>query len=287
MLLATGGSGYVGGLAVRRLLAGGCDVAVMARDAGKAARALPEGTQIRVGNYDDPASLRQAFDGVTRLLFVSSDGDARDVMRHHANVIDAAAAMRVDHVIFTSIIDIDATSPFYYTPVYRDAERRLSECGLGHTILRCGLYSDFLFSLWVTPAISSGRLSLPVGDSPIAPISRDDVAHAAATVAATPAHWGQIYELTGPRTHSFEDVARLASQASAVSVRYRACSPSDYLRRLWEEVEDPWPHAFSTLCASIAQGRYAHVSDDAEALLPRPAEGLEEFFRRVVARHLR
>jgi NAD(P)H dehydrogenase (quinone) len=286
MLLVTGASGHVGGVAVRRLLAMGCDVAALARDTGKATRALPEGTQIRVADYDDPASLRQAFDGVTRLLFVSSDGDARDVMRHHANVINAAAAMGVDHVIFTSIIDIDATSPFYYTPVYRDAERRLAECGLAHTILRCGLYADFLFSLWVKPAISSGRLSLPVGDSPIAPVSRDDVAQAAATVAATPAHWGQIYEVTGPRTHSFEDIARLASQASGVSVRYRACSPSDYLRTLWKEVDDPWPHAFSTLCASIAQGRYAHVSDDVGALLTRSPEGLEEFFRRAFARYL-
>ena len=286
MVLVTGASGHVGGVAVRRLLAMGWDVTAMVRDTTKATHALPEGTRIRVADYDVSASLRQAFDGVTRLLFVSSDGDARDVMRHHANVIDAAAATGVDHVIFTSITDIDASSPFYYTPVYRDAERRLAECGLAHTILRCGLYSDFLFSLWVRLAISSGRLCLPVGDSRIAPLSRDDVAHAAATVATTPAHWGQIYELTGPGTHSFEDIARLASQASGVFVRYRPCSPSDYLRTLWTEVDDPWPHAFSTLCASIAQGRYAHVSDDASALLRRTPEGLEDFFRRVVARHL-
>jgi NAD(P)H dehydrogenase (quinone) len=94
-------------------------------------------------------SLEKAFEDVTRLLFVASDGDARDVMRHHANVIDAAAAAGVEQVAFTSIIDVDETSPFYFTPVYRDAERRLAECGLVCTILRCGLYSDFLLSSWV------------------------------------------------------------------------------------------------------------------------------------------
>jgi len=33
-------------------------------------------------------------------------------LRHHANVFDAAAASGIDHVAFTSIIEVDATSPF-------------------------------------------------------------------------------------------------------------------------------------------------------------------------------
>src|SRR5438094_7768319 len=112
----------------------GLPVAGMARKATKAGTRLPAGTEIRVADYDDPASLDRAFRGVRTLLFVASDGHGRDVMRHHANVFDAAATAAVEHVVFTSIVDIDETSPFYFTPVYRDAERRLAGLGLASTI---------------------------------------------------------------------------------------------------------------------------------------------------------
>jgi NAD(P)H dehydrogenase (quinone) len=282
VILVTGASGYVGGAALRRLSAMGHPVAGIARDPRKAAHNLPVGIPIRIADYDDRSSLESAFEGVTRLLFVASDGDGRDVMRHHANVIDAAAASGVEHVAFTSIIDVDETSPFYFAPVYRDAERRLAELGLGCTILRCGLYSDFLLSRWVEPARSTGRLSVPVGQACIAPVSRDDVAAAAAAAIVSRHHCGKVYELTGPRSHSFDEIAGLASGCSGVPIRYAACSPSDYLQRAWTEMRDPWPHAFASLCASITQGRYGQVSPDIEGLLGRPAEGLEDFFGRTL-----
>ena len=65
-------------------------------------------------------------------------------------------------------------------------------------------------------------------------------------------------------------------------IRYVSCSPSDYLRRAWAEMHDPWPHAFTTLCASIGEGRYAQVSTDIADLLGRPAEDLETVMDRDV-----
>jgi NAD(P)H dehydrogenase (quinone) len=261
----------------------GHPVAAMARNARKAKHNLPAGIPLRIADYDDKSGLERAFESVTRLLFVASDGDRRDVTRHHANV-DAAAASGVEHVAFTSIIDVDETSPFSFAPVYRDAERRLAELGLGCTILRCGLYSDFLHSSWVEPARSTGRLSVPVGQARIAPVSRDDAAEAAAAAIVSRHHRGKVYELTGPRSYPFDEVAGLASGSAGVPVHYAACSPGDYLQRACAEMQDPWPHAFATLCASISQGRYGQVSPDIEGLLGRPAEGLEDFLRRTLPR---
>jgi len=123
---------------------------------------------------------------------------------------------------------------------------------------------------------------VPVGQARIAPVSRDDVAEAAAAAIVSRHHRGKVYELTGPRSFSFDEIADLASRFSGVPIHYVACSPSDYLQRAWTEMRDPWPHAFATLCASISQGRYGHVSPHIEGLLGRPAEGLEDFFRRTL-----
>jgi NAD(P)H dehydrogenase (quinone) len=280
VILVTGASGYVGRSALERLRAAGHAVTGMVRDAARARAALPVGTELRVAHYDDPSSLRGALGGISRLLFVASDGDARDVMRHHANVIRAAAEARVERVVFIGIADVDPASPFYFTPVYRDAERRLGELPCSVAILRCGLYSDFVLSHWVEPALSTGLISLPLGPASIAPVSRDDVAEAAAAAIVAQAEERAIHELTGSRSYSLDEVAALASAHSEVTIRYRACSQSDYLEKAWAEMADPWPHAFSSLCASIAQGRFGRPSFQIEGLLGRPAERLDNYLRR-------
>ncbi|MDK1482074.1 NAD(P)H-binding protein [Sinorhizobium sp. 6-117] len=181
MILVTGASGYVGGAVLKRLSERGHSVSAMVRNLAGAAEVRAAGVPIRIANYEDRASLERAFDGVDRLVFVASDGDARAVMRQHANVIDAAADAGVGHIVFTSIVDIDAASTFYFTPVYRDAERRLAERGAGATLLRCSLYADLILSNWLRPARATGEIALPLAEARVAPISRDDVAEAQGT----------------------------------------------------------------------------------------------------------
>ena len=204
-------------------------------------------------------------------------------MRHHANVIEAAAARGVEHLVFLSIMDIDESSPFYFAPVYRDAERRLAEHGLASTTLRCGLYADLVLTdLGRAREIDRECFRLPAGQGRVAPVSRDDVAAAAAKAIVSPHHRGKVYELTGPKSYSFDEIAGLASRLSGAPIQYVPCSADDYQHRARMEMQDPWPHAFATLCASISQGRYERVSSHLENLLGRPAEALDDFFRRTL-----
>lgn len=282
MILVTGASGYVGGKVLTALSRQGLPAAGMVRNAGT--RAAVAGTPLRVADYDDPKSFLRAFEGVSTLLLVSSDGDGRDVLRHHANAIEAAVSRNVPSIVFTSIIDIDADSPFYFTPVYRDAERRLRESGLAWTILRCGLYSDLVLDSWVKPALSSGFLSLPTGAGQVAPVSRNDVALAAAAVVASPMkHAGKTYELTGPRPLSFHDLTGAAGSAFGRSLDFIDCSPANYLQRAWAEMDDPWPHAFSTLCRSIAEGRYQRATDANQRLTGHPPTDFKKFVEDAAA----
>ena len=279
MVLVTGATGYVGSAALR-LLSTAVDPGSLAGLA-RAAVTLPNGVAVRIADYGDKRSLERAFRGVTRLLFVASDGRADDIVRHHANVIDAAAACDVGHVVFTSIVDIDDASPFYYASVYRDAERRLRACGAAWTILRCGLYSDFLLSHWLEPARSTGVIAVPAGRSRIAPVSRDDVAAAACAVLASGAHRTEIHDLTGPRSYSFDEIAEVAGRAFGIPIAYEPCSTADYLTTCRATLDDPWPHAFSTLFASISQGRYASTASAMRELTGRAPEDLETFISRA------
>jgi NAD(P)H dehydrogenase (quinone) len=172
LILATGATGYVGSTVVRRLRSHGLEVAAMVRDASMAGERLSPQVTLRVADYENISALRSALAGAEQMIMISSDGDARAVMRHHANIISAATAASLRHITFTSIIDVEPRSPFYYAPVYRDAERRLEDSSLPSTIVRCGLYSNFILKHWLTPSRESEEVLLPTGQSCIAPISR-------------------------------------------------------------------------------------------------------------------
>lgn len=175
MILVTGASGYIGSRAVRRLLELGLPITAMGRDEARLRQAVPRETPVVIADYDNPEALDRAFAKVTKLLFVASDGFAADMTRQHANVIEAANRRQIAHVVFTSIVDVEESSPFYYAPVYRDAERLLKASRFAASIIRCGLYCEFIHQHWLKdPAIS-----LPLADAQIAPVSRDDVAAAA------------------------------------------------------------------------------------------------------------
>ena len=150
-------------------------------------------------------------------------------MRHHAIAIDAAAATSMRHIPFTSIVDTDEGSPFCFSPVSRDAERRLAVCGVPSTILRYGLYSDFILEHWLMPSQTSGELVLPTGHGRVAPISRNDVAAAVAPVAVGSDKSRSAYVITGRRALDFDQIAAAYGEAIKTQVRYRPCSHAKYL----------------------------------------------------------
>ena len=277
MIVVTGASGYVGSRAVRRLAERGLPVTAMGRDEARLRKVVREGVPIALADYDDPASLDRAFAPATKLLFIASDGFADDMMRQHAHVIAAANRSPIAEVVFTSIIDVGEDSPFYFAPVYRDAERRLKAARFSSSIIRCGLYSDFILQHWLRDAL----IALPLSDARIAPVSRDDVAAAAAHTILYPNE--TPWDLTGARSYSMAEIASAASRISGVTYTYQPCPHDDYVRRLQAEVEAPWPTAFSSLCASIREGRYAAPSQHFANILSHPPEDFESFLKTRLA----
>src|SRR5208283_5000328 len=130
MILVTAAAGHVGRAVVCRLASLGHDVVAMVRDVQAASRRLPSGIALRVADYEDASALKKALAGIGDVVLISSDGNASAVIRHRANAIEAATAPNIRHIAFTSIVDTVELSPYYFSPVYRDAERRLAVCGV-------------------------------------------------------------------------------------------------------------------------------------------------------------
>jgi len=111
-LLVTGGTGYLGGVLVRRLLAAGHEVAVLVRPASDLC-GLPPEVERRPGDVTDAASLREAVRGCRGLVHVAGLVSAwqRDPEAFHAvnvhgvgNAVAAAEAEGCEKVLVTASV---------------------------------------------------------------------------------------------------------------------------------------------------------------------------------------
>jgi len=225
--------------------------------------------QRKVADYADRAALTVALDGVETLIFIASDDEASSMLVHHLNVIDAAAAARVGHVVYLSSLDADPGSPFCYAGVHAETERRIARSGIAFSIARVSLYGEF-FAQWPLAAIGTGELRLPAADGAISLISRNDVADCLIALADQPAS-GSVALLTGGQAYDLDGVTELTAQCSETSIRAIDLSPAEYRMQVVRDGVSPWwAYAFGTMFAAIREQRFSEVTDKVAGLLGRP-----------------
>ena len=114
MILVTAATGHFGTATIESLLKKNIpasQIAGLVRDEKKAADLAIKGITLRKGDYYDAASLQQAFQGIDTLVFISS-GSLEDRVSQHRNVVNAAKASGVKHIIYTSVLKASGTLKF-------------------------------------------------------------------------------------------------------------------------------------------------------------------------------
>ena len=141
-ILVTGATGNFGGYALKVLqdLVPEDNLYGLARTEEKGAKLKEAGIKVRIGDYTDSASLQKAFEGIDRLLFVSSTTDG-DRQAQHRDVVEAAKAAGVGYIAYTSFGKAtESTSPL--AADHRFTEQLIEESGIAHTFLRNNWYLE-------------------------------------------------------------------------------------------------------------------------------------------------
>jgi len=275
MILITAATGEFGPLVVDRLLQHipAHKLAVAVRNPEKAAGFAERGVEVRHADYDDAASLRAAFSGVERLLFISSPAFDNDVrIPQHERVVDAARDAGVGHVVYTSIIGGEGDLPFGFHAHYV-TERALERSGLPYTFLRNAFYTDSVIpGELLRSLVDAGELRGIPGVETMNTATRADLAEAAAAVLTGEGHAGKAYELTGT-PWSFSDLADALTSASGRQVIVQEGGKDD-------------GGAWGWLAGVIAGGAYASdmASPDLERLLGHPPATLKEYVASALER---
>ncbi|GAA3439852.1 SDR family oxidoreductase [Kutzneria kofuensis] len=267
MIVVTGATGALGRLVLAGLPA--ADTVGLVRDPAKAADL---GVPVRVGSYDDPASLAGAFDGADKVLFISGSEVGKRVDQHRA-VVDAAKAAGVPHLVYTSILHAD-TSPLSLAAEHKATEVMIREAGIPFTFLRNSWYTE-MYAPTFQQAAATGSFIGSAGEGRLATAARADYAEAAVAVLTGTGHENKIYELAGDVAWSYQDLAAAVADVTGKAVEYRNLSSAEHRAALTEAGLPP--HVVDLLVevdGNLAGGALVDGSGDLSRLIGHPTTPL-------------
>lgn len=273
MILITAASGQIGRDLVLALAAAGAPVRALVRDPRRAG--LPAGVQVAQGDFDDPASLRTAFEGVDVAWLAGRDSP--QAVAQGRRVLEAARAAGVRHVVRLSALGARAGSPVALMREHAEVDTALRASGMAWTLLQPHLYLQNLLRAAEAVRIE-GVLAAPMGERAFPLVDTRDVAAAAAAVLRDPgAHAGRTHVLTGPARCGYAEVAAALARLAGRAVRYEAVPPESYERRLRAGGMPDWRAFDLAHIASAYEAADESPTPDLTALLGRAPRSLAQF----------
>jgi uncharacterized protein YbjT (DUF2867 family) len=198
--LVTGATGRLGRPTVARLVEAGHEVRSLSRRTGPG---------LATGDLATGAGLAEAVAGVDVVVHLATGSRGDDVAT--ANLVRAAAAAGVRHLVHMSIVGIDDIPLGHYRTKLA-AERAVTSSGLPHTVLRATQFHDLVVSLFavqrLTPVVVAPRFA-------VQPIAVTDVADRLVELAGGPPG-GRVADIGGPEVRPLPDLAQVWRRAAGV-----------------------------------------------------------------------
>jgi uncharacterized protein YbjT (DUF2867 family) len=263
-ILVLGGTGKTGRRVVERLRARGVQVRVGSR------------SETPLFDWDDQATWARALDGASAAYIsyfpdIAAPGAPEKIAAFVAHAL-AAGTRRL--VLLSGRGEEEA----------QRAERLLQESGADWTILRCSWFmQNFSESVFLEPVLA-GEVALPVGDMPEPFVDTDDIADVAVAALIEEGHFGQLYELTGPRLLTFADAVAEIARASGRELRYRHVSMDAFAAEAAAQGMPADIVGFlGYLFTEVLDGRNAHLTDGVARALGREPRDFADFARAAAA----
>ena len=219
-ILVSGATGNTGSAVVNGLKTRGLDFAAMVRDPAKKEGLENDGIEAVLADFTDKATVKAALKGIDKAFLVCPPHP--DMMQMEFNFIDEAIAAGLSHLVYISVIDVSETSPPHLGKWHVAVEEKLKNSKISYTILKPHSFMQNL--LMNIPTVKAqGAIYTPMGDGKIPFVDARDIGEVAAQILASPADYaGQTFNITGPTTHSFHDVANMLSDLVGKEVKYIA-----------------------------------------------------------------
>ena len=278
-ILVTGATGNIGSGLVPSLIAKGASVRALVRDATKAQGLRDQGVEVVIGDFDKPETLDAAFSRVDKVFLVTAPNPAQ--VTQASNGIAAAKRAGSPYVVRLSARALDTVpdSPARVTRQHAEIDAELKASGLAYTILRPHFFMQN--TLMAAGSVASdGAVYMAMKDGKVGMIDVRDIVDVAAKVLTEDGHEGKTYDLTGPASISFHDVAAGLSKALGREIKY-VDVPLGAGREAMVGMGLPkWvADALTEYSKAFSEGLADFTTNDVEEITGHPARSYETFAR--------
>jgi uncharacterized protein YbjT (DUF2867 family) len=160
-VLVTGATGQQGGLVARELLKLGHDVKAFVRDmeSSVSKKLVDLGASLAEGNFNDFDSIKAAAEGVDSIFIVTNmyEGIEQESIQG-IQVVDAAVAAGVEHIVFSSVAGANADSGVPHFESKFKVERHLKEIAGNWSIVAPVFFMENWTFEWNLPPLLQGKV---------------------------------------------------------------------------------------------------------------------------------
>ncbi|MGC2401158.1 MAG: SDR family oxidoreductase [Acidobacteriaceae bacterium] len=218
MILITGATGKNGTEILKRLSGRKERIRAMVRRRDGITAATPTfELQYVEADFDDPASLRRALEGVQRAYLVTNSSDR--VEEQQLRFVSLARECGVKHIVYLSQLHASPQSPLRFLRYHAAVEDAIRASGMSYTNLRPNQYMQGLLMIGKSIA-TEGRFFAPAGDARVSVVDVGDVAAVAVAALTHTSCEGKTYDLTGPEALTHAEMAAQLSRALDRTITY-------------------------------------------------------------------
>ncbi len=269
MILVTGASGTVGREVVKALAAAGADFKAAYRSRPEK---VPDGVQTVAVDFDRPETIGPALAGADTVFLLSN------MVEPEKRVVDEAKRAGVKRIVKLSVNGA-ADESFTFAKWHRGVERHIEASGLPWTFLRPSGFMQNFFNYMGDSIRKEGAFYTATGPKGAgAHIDARDIGAVAARVLTGKGHEGKAYELTGSKAISYDEAARVLSQAVGREIRHVAITPEQFRQgALAMGMPAPYVDALVDLDRAYSTGTLLQVTPAVRELTGRDPIAFEQF----------
>ena len=164
-------------------------------------------------------------------------------------------------------------------------EQVIAESGINYTIVRASWFNqNFSESFFLEP-ILAGHLAMPKPEVKVPYVDTGDIADVVVASLMDEKHNGKIYEVTGPRLLTFEDIADEIAKASGRKINYSPISMEAYNSMMKEAgLPEDYIWLINYLFNEVLDNEVnSVVSNDVELVLGRKAKDFSDYAKETAS----
>jgi uncharacterized protein YbjT (DUF2867 family) len=277
MILVTGAGGTVGREVVQELQRSGLPFRAAYHTEEKAAKARASGLDAVAVDFARPESLQPALGGISKLFLLSAA--TPELAEREMGVVDQVKRAGIAHLVKLSVWRA-SEEEFTFARWHRSSEKAIEASGIPFTFLRPNSFMQNLSTYYAQSIRSTRTIAIPAGHAKESPIDVRDIAAVAARIFSETTHFGHAYDLSGPESLSYHQVANTLSVALRRKITYQDVSDEEYILGLRASGAPAWlTDAILELQHYAKRGQAADVLGSVQQILRRRPISLERFAR--------